>query len=336
MKKRLLEVDLLRGLAVLSALPVHFDAVSATALTQGFVWFNRLYLNIAIVFFLVSGFMGKWVYERKLKKDFTANRNKLIIKGVQILAIYLVVTLILSLMGGNDIQGLDYLLLSHPYFLKVYVPLAIMFLMAPYLIKALDRVKDEWVLLAIGLGMMLLTEPVSKAFGQGVWQTLIVDYDPYLHPLLPMMGVYVVGYLLAKVYTKILKSAYVFWGALVVVASYYHVILRYVAENVGFGVTNILFLKLLIVVAIFIVLGFVVRGVGGLCEGWWKWMLIPGQGSLIFFTSINVLVPLFEMSGWVKEGNELLLMVLIGGLSYMFTVIGLRVSGLKVLSLDRG
>jgi hypothetical protein len=131
-----------------------------------------------------------------------------------------------------------------------------------------------------------------------------------------MIGVYLVGYALAMWYSKLVKLQWLSWAALVFVGVYYHVVLKYVGENVGFTETSIMFLKLLIVVAIFVSMGLVRRvQKNTLVNRIINWVNIPGRASLVFFTAINVMVSVMFIV-LPKESISMWMMWVVGGVAY--------------------
>ena len=77
-RKRLVEFDLIRGLAIISAAALHFRAKSGLQVLEQLAKFHRYFSDVGVIFFFISGYMASTVYLNMFKASGKETSKKLL------------------------------------------------------------------------------------------------------------------------------------------------------------------------------------------------------------------------------------------------------------------
>lgn len=275
--KRLVGIDIWRGVAIILALTIHFTEKSPIkAMIAGGDFFSG-YFSIGVVFVGIAGMMGMAHFGQKQTLPWSLVLGSQWGKTLKLLFTYALYALTLALLG-----------LSGAHFLSIYITLGLVYILAPlvWAVNYFSRGK-------IGLGMLAgvffvsSTALIKYANFPPWFGTYLYDHWHNTTPILPMMGVYCGGAWLYRGYQekRISKTIIVFCWAAVIGYSFmrYGLNSRDIYLNNNFWVRFGLFLSM---------------GTAALTivrQNWprfWRGLAFVGMQSFYIFTMGNFLISL--------------------------------------------
>ncbi len=136
-RNRRLEFDLIRVVMIVNSVILHFNNrfdLEFIAYPPGFVR-SRLF-HVGSFFLFTAGYMAYQIYLPRMKQDSRKTTLKLVRKGCQILGVYLAYVVLLRLATGSPFEPSFYhFFYLHPFFAKVLVTFAFIYMIAPVILK---------------------------------------------------------------------------------------------------------------------------------------------------------------------------------------------------------
>ena len=267
-ENRLVGVDIWRGIAIVTALMIHYyhqvdlpPMVTAGDFIEG-------YFSIGVVFVGVAGIMGWLKYENQVVNDLRKVLIKHWRKAAELMLVYGGYLMIIQILRGDWFGG--------PDFMGIFVMLAAIYFCAPFLLWLMKKTGGSWtngawaVFWLTAAELLILWAPLPSFWGDwwyNHWRNTV--------PILPMLSVYCAGALAGWWYKagKITSR----WQQLAWLVLMLYPILRYGLNARDIYPNNLFWVReVMMLTAATVALAY--KPKKSLALGW-RWLAFVGAGS---------------------------------------------------------
>lgn len=298
-KNRLVGIDIWRGIAILLAIMIHYYHKAYSPILASTGDFFEGYFSIGVVFVGVAGVMGWLRCENKIEKNFADVLIKHWRKAAELILVYVVYLLIVRELRGDQIGGLTKFWLGDPYFMGIFLVLAAVYFLAPFLLWLMKKTGGGWTIGAWAVFWLAAAELLIRWVPiPSFWGDLGYNHWRNTVPILPMLSVYCAGALAGWWYQagKLTPR----WQRLVWAMLILYPLFRYGLTYKDTYINNLFWVReVMLLAAAAAALAYKPKKT--LRTGW-KWLAFIGSGSFWVFVAGNFQIALLPnkpaMTNW--------------------------------------
>ena len=197
---RIVEIDILRTLVIISALLLHFNAkyclgflIAPSSIVQNCIF------TVGGFFFFTAGYMARKIYLNRFLKNPKLCSKAIFIKGLKILSIYIVYVFFMHIFLDISIpKNVIAFLFSHDFFTKVLFTFGLLYMITPFFLFIYFK-NINIIIFILGLSIILVLVYNDQWPLHYSLKILLLDRKLFLYPLIPSLVVYIVGFLISTI-----------------------------------------------------------------------------------------------------------------------------------------
>lgn len=323
-KKRIIYLDILRTLVVVSAFVLHFNKniyISFLSLPSAVI--QHYIFTVGGFFFFVSGYMARRIYLDKYLQNPKLHSKVLLLKGLKIMSLYIFYVFFMRVFTNTEIpSSIVPFLFDHRFFTKVLFTFGLLYVLTPLFLFLVDNYRNQTIIAVIFMALLIVGYNDQWSIPYSC-KMLLLDRQLGIYPLFSSIVVYAIGFMVSSVEincNKEVSSFKMFFFALMIIC--FHLLL--VKENQSYSVVVHERQYFTLIESITAYLAIIIARYITNIESVYKYLSTPyvlcvGVFSLHFYVISNLLLGLVDISKESEPVIKILGLIGIFSLSYMFT-----------------
>lgn len=210
-QKRIIDLDILRTLIILSALLQHFDSrFSIAFLSAPSTVVQKYIFTVGGFFFFTAGYMARKVYLARYLENPRYHSKIIFFKGLKILSLYITYVIFMHILTNADIpKDINIFLFDHMFFTKVLFTFGLLYMITPLFLFLFANHKKSLVITVVMITFFVVLYDSHWSIPYE-FKILMLDRRLFLYPLFPSIVVYAMGFAISNFEINYNRDVYSF------------------------------------------------------------------------------------------------------------------------------